>query len=94
MAAGDLYGMQTFDQSLAQLYRDGLVTRADALEHADAPGELRFVLDRADFERGQTGATGRARWWLSRPDRRRRASNAARQRPARRCGLRRTASPD
>ena len=54
MVAGDLYGMQTFDQSLAQLYRDGLVTRADALEHAEAPGELRFVLDRADFERGQT----------------------------------------
>jgi twitching motility protein PilT len=31
MAHGDLYGMQTFDQSLAQLYADGLVTRADAL---------------------------------------------------------------
>jgi twitching motility protein PilT len=56
MAAGDLYGMQTFDQSLAQLYRDGLVTRADALEQADAPGELRFELDRADFERGQVSA--------------------------------------
>jgi len=54
IVAGDLYGMQTFDQSLAQLYRDGLVTRADALEHAESPGELRFVLDRADFERGQT----------------------------------------
>jgi twitching motility protein PilT len=53
ISGGDLYGMQTFDQSLAQLYREGLVTRADALEHADVPGELRFVLDRADFERGQ-----------------------------------------
>lgn len=53
MARGDLYGMQRFDQSLAQLYRDGLVTRADALEHADEPSELRFILDRADFERGQ-----------------------------------------
>ncbi len=53
MARGDLYGMQRFDQSLAQLHRDGLVTRADALEHADEPGELRFTLDRADFERGQ-----------------------------------------
>ena len=56
MAGGDLYGMQRFDQSLTQLYRDGLVTRADALEHADEPGELRFTLDRADFERGQAGA--------------------------------------
>ncbi|MET0627186.1 MAG: PilT/PilU family type 4a pilus ATPase [Acidimicrobiia bacterium] len=54
LATGDLYGMQTFDQSLAQLYRDGLVTRGDALEHADAAGELRFTLDRADFERGQS----------------------------------------
>jgi twitching motility protein PilT len=53
MAHGDLYGMQTFDQSLTQLYREGLVTRADALAHADEPGELRFTLDRADFERGQ-----------------------------------------
>ncbi|MET0894268.1 MAG: PilT/PilU family type 4a pilus ATPase [Acidimicrobiia bacterium] len=58
MEHGDLYGMQTFDQSLSQLYRDGLVTRTDALEHADSPGELRFTLDRADFERGQaSGAT-------------------------------------
>jgi twitching motility protein PilT len=54
MQRGDLYGMQRFDQSLAQLYRDGLVTRVDALEQADEPGELRFVLDRADFERGQS----------------------------------------
>jgi twitching motility protein PilT len=52
MAHGDLYGMQTFDQSLAQLYADGLVTRADALQHADEPGELRFTLDQADYERG------------------------------------------
>ncbi len=56
MEHGDLYGMQTFDQSLAHLYRDGLVTRANALEHAESPGELRFTLDHADFERGQTGA--------------------------------------
>jgi len=54
MERGDLYGMQRFDQSLTQLYRDGLVARTDALEHADEPGELRFTLDRADFERGQT----------------------------------------
>jgi twitching motility protein PilT len=58
MSNGDLYGMQTFDQSLAQLYRDGLVTRGDALEHADSPGELRYELDRADFERGQNAPPG------------------------------------
>jgi twitching motility protein PilT len=52
MAEGDLYGMQTFDQSLLLLYHGGLVTRADALAHADEPSEMRFELDRADFERG------------------------------------------
>ena len=38
MTVGDLYGMQTFDQSLVQLYRNGLVARADAVAHADAAG--------------------------------------------------------
>jgi len=54
MAAGDLYGMQTFDQSLVQLYGAGLVTRGDVLAHAEAPSEARYELDRADFERGET----------------------------------------
>jgi twitching motility protein PilT len=51
MTVGELYGMQTFDQSLIQLYRNGLVERADALAHAQSPGEMRFSLDRADLER-------------------------------------------
>ena len=51
MTVGELYGMQTFDQSLVQLYRNGLVERADAIAHASAPGEMRFSLDRADLER-------------------------------------------
>jgi hypothetical protein len=51
MLVGELYGMQTFDQSLVQLYRNGLVERADAVAHASAPGEMRFALDRADLER-------------------------------------------
>jgi twitching motility protein PilT len=62
MAAGDLYGMQTFDQSLVLLYQDGLVTRADVLAHASEPSEMKFELDRADFERGgappQAGNSG------------------------------------
>jgi len=53
MANGDLYGMQTFDQSLGQLYRAGLIARDDALAHANESTELRFELDRADFEREQ-----------------------------------------
>ncbi len=52
MADGDLYGMQTFDQSLLGLYRDGLVAREEALAHANQPSEMRFALDRDDFTRG------------------------------------------
>ena len=59
--------MQTFDQSLMQLYRDGLIGRTDALAHADEPGEMRFALDRADFER----------------ERRRAPPDAARSQPSR-----------
>jgi len=51
MTVGELYGMQTFDQSLVQLYRNGLVERVDAVAHSTAPGEMRFALDRADLER-------------------------------------------
>jgi twitching motility protein PilT len=51
MEHGDLYGMQTFDQSLVHLYRNGLVARADAVTHANAPSEMKFALDRADLER-------------------------------------------
>jgi twitching motility protein PilT len=52
MVDGDLYGMQSFDQSLVRLYQGGLVTRADVLAHAGEPSEMKFELDRADFERG------------------------------------------
>ena len=65
MTVGELYGMQTFDQSLVHLYRNGLVERADAVAHATAPGEMRFALDRADLERERGG--GRT---LRRPARR------------------------
>jgi twitching motility protein PilT len=53
MVHGDLYGMQTFDQSLVHLYRNGLVARDDAIAHANAASEMRFSLDRADLERTQ-----------------------------------------
>jgi len=51
MTVGELYGMQTFDQSVVQLYRNGLVERVDAVAHSTAPGEMRFALDRADVDR-------------------------------------------
>jgi twitching motility protein PilT len=48
IADGDMWGMQTFDQSLAKLYERGLVTREHALAHAAyAPG-LTVKLDDAD----------------------------------------------
>ena len=53
MEQGDLYGMQTFDQSIVQLYRNGLITRNDAVAAAREPSEMRFAVDRADFERNQ-----------------------------------------
>ena len=57
MTQGDLYGMQTHDQSLLHLYRNGLVEREAALEHANAPSEMRFALDRADHDRARVEPT-------------------------------------
>jgi len=52
MAEGDLYGMQTFDQSIEGLYRSGLIEREEAIGHAQRAADLRIALDRLDFERG------------------------------------------
>lgn len=51
VADGEFYGMQTFDQSLAGLYRRGLVTREDALANATYEPGLAVMLDAADRER-------------------------------------------
>ena len=48
---GEFYGMQTFDQSLAKLYRRGLVTREDALANSVYEPGLAVMLDAADRER-------------------------------------------
>jgi twitching motility protein PilU len=37
-------GMQTFDQALFELYRDGEVTYEVALNHADSPNDLRLMI--------------------------------------------------
>lgn len=37
-------GMQTFDQSLYNLYYDGVITYADALAHADSANDLRLMI--------------------------------------------------
>ena len=54
MEQGDLYGMQTIDQSVLELYRNGLITRNDAIAASREPSEMRFAVDRADFERSHS----------------------------------------
>ncbi len=44
IADGDYYGMQTFDQHLLQLYKDGLVTLKDAMETATSPHDFRIAV--------------------------------------------------
>ena len=51
IANGEFWGMQTFDQSLADLYRRGLVERGDALEQAGVERALAVMLDEADRAR-------------------------------------------
>ena len=45
IADGDYYGMHTLDQSLLQLFADGLVTRREALANAVNANELRLTME-------------------------------------------------
>jgi twitching motility protein PilT len=45
IADGGYYGMQTFDQSLLELYRRGDITRADAIGAATHPHDLALTID-------------------------------------------------
>jgi twitching motility protein PilT len=47
LAEGEYYGMQTFDQALFTLYKDGLVSLRDALSAASQPEDLRIALQTA-----------------------------------------------
>ena len=44
VAKGQFYGMQTFNQSLAKLFKDGQVSEADILDAATSPDDLRLAL--------------------------------------------------
>jgi twitching motility protein PilT len=46
MADGEYYGMQTFDQSLAGLIRDGAISIRDAMNAASNPHDLKIMLER------------------------------------------------
>ena len=46
MAEGEYYGMQTFDQSLAELLRDELIDLREAMNAASNPHDLKVRLER------------------------------------------------
>ncbi len=47
VADGEWYGMQTFDQSLFSLFRDGYVTLAQAMATASKPHDFKLMLEKA-----------------------------------------------
>jgi len=49
IAEGEYYGMQTFDQSLFDLYKSGLIGLRDALAVASHPHDLRIALQQASL---------------------------------------------
>ncbi|MGD8785502.1 MAG: PilT/PilU family type 4a pilus ATPase [Thioalkalispiraceae bacterium] len=48
MSKSRQHGMQTFDQALYELYRDGKITYEDAINHADSANELRLMIKLGD----------------------------------------------
>jgi twitching motility protein PilT len=52
IAEGEYYGMQTFDQSLFSLYKNGLIGLRDALATASHPHDLRIALQQAGLPVG------------------------------------------
>jgi twitching motility protein PilT len=49
MAEGEFYGMQTFDQALVKLVRDGLITVDDAMEASTSPHDFHLALKEAQL---------------------------------------------
>jgi twitching motility protein PilU len=49
--SGEL-GMRTFDQALYELYRDGEISREEALRNSDSPNEVRLMIKLAEQEEG------------------------------------------
>ncbi len=55
ISEGEYYGMQTFDQSLARLLQEGVITVQEALQVSSNPHDLRVMLER----RGLVATGGR-----------------------------------
>ena len=45
IADGEYYGMQTFDQTLAKMLRDNIITLDEAMRSADNPHDLKVILE-------------------------------------------------
>jgi twitching motility protein PilT len=50
IAEGGFYGMQTFDESLVSLVRQGLVSRQDALEASTSPHDMTLAMEQAGLK--------------------------------------------
>jgi twitching motility protein PilT len=49
IAEGEFYGMQTFDQSLLNLYKNGLVTMEDAMHASSSPHDFELMVRQEGF---------------------------------------------
>ncbi|MCK5481568.1 MAG: type IV pili twitching motility protein PilT, partial [Gammaproteobacteria bacterium] len=55
MAAGKNYGMQTFDQHLLELWKQGVVSEDEALKNADSVNDLRLKMKMSKLEDTEGG---------------------------------------
>lgn len=55
MAKSRNQGMQTFDQALFDLYKEGNITYEDAINHADSANELRLMIKLGETKRANQG---------------------------------------
>ncbi len=56
MAAGKNYGMQTFDQHLLQLWKQGVISEDEALKNADSVNDLRLKMKMSKLEDTEGGS--------------------------------------
>jgi twitching motility protein PilT len=62
IAEGEYYGMQTFDQSLFGLHKNGLIGLRDALAAASHPHDLRIALQQAGLPVGSLDPAAANSW--------------------------------
>jgi twitching motility protein PilT len=56
MAGGEYYGMQTFDQHVVALYREGRITRQVAIGAATHPHDVNLAIEAGEAEPTQVAA--------------------------------------